>query len=342
MKVYTGMDPRIPLGDVAAHARRAEAAGYDGLQVSETIHDGFALALLALEHTERIVVRTSVALAFARSPMLTAYSAWDLARFSGGRFHLGLGTQIRQNIEDRYGMPWSEPVTRMREYVGAVRAAFATFRTGERPAFEGEIYRVTRMQPYFNPGPDAETPTPKIYLGGVNRRMCALAGEVADGFVTHPTNSSPRYLEAICLPGLAEGGARRDEPRPGLELVAGTQVIAGATRAELDKERERQRRLFAFLYSTPAYRRTLELYGWADMQERLMLMIRQDKWDDLQTVVTDEVLDTLVPMALYEELPDLILGRWGDLAQGVTVPLPADPAHDGQVAEVVKALQGAA
>jgi probable F420-dependent oxidoreductase len=326
---------------VAAHARRAEAAGYDGLQVSETIHDGFALALLALEHTGRIVVRTSVALAFARSPMLTAYSAWDLARFSGGRFHVGLGTQIRQNIEDRYGMPWSEPAARMREYVAAMRAAFETFRTGERPSFEGEHYRLTRMQPYFNPGPDEETPAPPIYLGGVNRRMCALAGEVADGFVTHPTNSSPRYLEAICLPALAEGDALRPEPHPGLELVAGTQVIAGATRAELDTERERQRRLFAFLYSTPAYRRTLELYGWADMQERLMLMIRQDKWDDLHAVVTDEVLDTLVPMALYEDLPDLILGRWGHLAQGVTVPLPADPAHDGRVAEVVRALRQA-
>lgn len=339
MKVYTGMDPRISLRDVGAHARRAEAAGYDGLQVSETIHDGFALALLALEHTERITVRTSVALAFARSPMLTAYTAWDLARFSGGRFHLGLGTQIKQNIEDRYGMPWSEPAARMREYVGAVRAAFATFRTGERPAFEGEHYRITRMQPYFNPGPDAETPEPPVFLGGVNRRMCALAGEVADGFVTHPTNSSPRYLEEICLPGLAEGRGRRDDGDGVLELVAGTQVIAGATQEALDKERERQRRLFAFLYSTPAYRRTLELYGWGEMQDQLARMVRQDRWDDLHAVVTDEVLDALVPMALYEDLPELILGRWGSLADGVTVPLPADPAHDGRVAEVVKALQ---
>lgn len=338
MKVYTGMDPRIPLRDVAAHARRAEAAGYDGLQVSETVHDAFALALLALEHTERIVVRTSVALAFARSPMLTAYTAWDLARFSGGRFHLGLGTQIRQNIEDRYGMPWSEPAGRMREYVAAVQAAFTTFRTGERPAFHGEHYRITRMQPYFNPGPDQDTPTPPIYLGGVNRRMCALAGEVADGFVTHPTNSSPRYLTEICLPGLAEGAAARSEPRQ-LDLIAGTQVIAGATTAELDVERERQRRLFAFLYSTPAYRRTLELYGWADLQDRLAQMIRRDQWDDLHAVVTDEVLDTLVPMALYEDLPDLVLDRWGTLAAGVTVPLPANPDHDHCVAEVVKALQ---
>lgn len=341
MKVYTGMDPRIPLRDVAAHACRAEAAGYDGLQVSETIHDSLALALLALEHTERIVVRTSVALAFARSPMLTAYTAWDLARFSGGRFHLGLGTQIKQNIEDRYGMPWSEPAARMREYVTAVRTAFATFRTGDRPAFAGTHYRLTRMQPYFNPGPDAETPAPPIYLGGVNRRMCALAGELADGFVTHPTNSSPRYLTEICLPGLAEGASARELPAP-VDLIAGTQVIAGATTAELDAERERQRRLFAFLYSTPAYRRTLELYGWAEMQDRLAHMIRRDQWSDLHAVVTDEVLDTLVPMALYEDLPDLILTRWGSLAQAVTIPLPADPAHDHRVADVVKALQSAA
>ncbi|GAA4803719.1 LLM class flavin-dependent oxidoreductase [Tomitella cavernea] len=192
MKVYTGLDVAIGRVDVAEAARRAEAAGYDGLHVSETVRDPFLLALVALQATERIVVRTSVALAFVRSPLLTAYTAWDLSKLSGGRFHLGLGSQIRQNIEQRYGMPWSAPADRMREYVGVVRAAFETFRTGALVPYEGQRYRFTRMQPYFNPGPDQETIDPPVYLGGVGRRMCNVAGAVADGLVTHPTNSDPR------------------------------------------------------------------------------------------------------------------------------------------------------
>src|SRR5439155_1140290 len=143
-----------------------EAMGYDGLHVTETVHDSLAVSLLVAEHTERIVIRTSVALAFVRSPTLTAYASWDLARLSGGRFQLGLGTQIRQNIEDRYSMPWSEPVERMRDYVGAVRAVFDSFRTGAPLKHEGPHYRLTRMQPFFNPGPDDSIQAPAIWLGG--------------------------------------------------------------------------------------------------------------------------------------------------------------------------------
>jgi probable F420-dependent oxidoreductase len=195
VKVYAGMDPRCSLAEAIAHAQRVERLGYDGLHVAETVHDSLAVALLAAEHTERITVRTSVTLAFTRSPTLLAYAAWDLSRMSGGRFHLGLGTQIRQNIEDRYGVPFGDdPIARLGDYVGAVRAAFASFATGTAPSYESAHYRVTRMQPYFNPGPDPDTVVPPIYLGGVQRRACALAGAVADGFVSHPTNSNPRYL----------------------------------------------------------------------------------------------------------------------------------------------------
>ena len=230
--------PSATLPDVIAHARRVEALGYDGLHVAETIHDSLALALLALEHTTRLVVRTSVALAFTRSPTLTAYAAWDLARLSGGRFELGLGTQIRQNIEERYAMAFSDdPLEQMRDYLGAVRAAFAAFASGTPPTYDSRHYTFTRLQPYFNPGPDATVAAPAIYLGGVARRSCALAGEIADGFVTHPTNSNPLYLETICRPGLDEGAARagRSLERDHFELVIGTQVITGATSAALDQ-----------------------------------------------------------------------------------------------------------
>ena len=333
------MDPRLPLVDVPAYARRVEAMGYDGLQVPETVHDSLAVALLAVEHTDRITVRTSVTLAFVRSPTLLAYAAWDLARFSRGRFQLGLGTQIRQNVEDRYGMPWSEPVERMREHVGALGALYESFRTGGPVRFEGEHLRLTRMQPYFNPGPDDETVPPPTWLGGVNAGICRLAGERADGFVTHPTNSSPRYLEAVCLPNLRAGAERSGRSLDSLELVAGTPVVTGRDRAALDAERERQRRLFAFLYSTPAYRPTLELYGWEELAPRLRAMVRDDEWGELHRVVPDDVLDTLVPAGTYDELAGVLLDRFGALAGGVVVPPPADPADDGAVAEVVRALR---
>lgn len=344
MKVYAGMDPRLSLPEVIPHAQRVERLGYDGLHVAETVHDAMAVALLAAEHTRRITVRTSVALAFTRSPTLLAYAAWDIAKLSGGRFQLGLGTQIRQNIEDRYGVPFGEdPIGRLRDYVGAVRAAFASFASGRAPSFESEHYRVTRLQPYFNPGPDEATAAPAIYLGGVQRRACALAGEVANGFVSHPTNSNPRYLAETCLPALAEGArsAGRDLEADSFETVIGTSVITGATTAAVDRERERQRRLLAFLYSTPAYAPTLELYGWEDLGPRLRELTRRERWDDLGAVLSDEVLDTLVPTGSFDDLPGLLVQRFAGLGQGITVPVPADEADDDRFAGVVAALQAA-
>jgi len=342
VKVYAGMDPRLSLPDAVTHAQRVERLGYDGLHVAETVHDALAVALLAAEHTERITVRTSVALAFTRSPTLLAYAAWDLSKLSGGRFELGLGTQIRQNIEDRYGVPFGDdPIGRLGDYVGAVRAAFASFVSGEAPSYESPHYRVTRLQPYFNPGPDGDTVVPPIYLGGVQRRACELAGAVADGFVSHPTNSNPRYLRETCLPALADGArsAGRDLREVGFETVIGTSVITGASVEAVLAERERQRRLLAFLYSTPAYAPTLELYGWAELGPHLRALIRHDRWDDLGAVLSDEVLDTLVPCGTFDELPSLLRERFRGLGEGIVVSPPAEDRDDAAFAAVIAALQ---
>jgi probable F420-dependent oxidoreductase len=338
VKVYAGMDPRLPLQAVADHARRVEALGYDGLHVPETIHDSLAVSLLALEHTQRLVVRTAVTLAFPRSPTLTAYEAWDLAKFSGGRFHLGLGTQIRQNIAGRYGVPWSDPVAWMRDYLGALDALYDAFGSGGALDFAGDRYRLSRMQPYFNPGPDGGVARPPTYLGGVNARLCALAGELADGLVTHPTNSDPRYLEEVCLPNLRAGAGRGGRSLDGFELVVGAQFATGPTNAAVAEERERQRRLFAFLLSTPAYQLTLDLYGWSGLGPQLRALVREDRWDGLPALLTDDVLDTLVVSAGYEDLPGVIARRYGDLCQGVTLSLPPGREHDDALGRVVEAL----
>jgi len=340
VKVYAGMDPRLALADVPAYARRVEAMGFDGIHVAETVHDSLAVSVLVAEHTERLTIRTSVALAFVRSPTLTAYAAWDLARLSGGRFELGLGTQIRQNIEDRMGMPWSAPVPRLRDYIEALVALFESFRTGGAVHHEGPSYRLTRLQPYFNPGPDPTATPPPIWLGGVNAGICRLAGEVAAGSVTHPTNSDPRYLAELCVPNLMLGAARGNRSRHDFQLVVGAPVITGATDADVAAERERERRMLAMLYSTPAYRRTLELYGWAELTPRLQQLIRADRWDELGQVISDEVLDALVPTGRYDRVGAVLLERYAGLADGLLLGPQPDPADDAAVAALVAELQG--
>jgi probable F420-dependent oxidoreductase len=324
MKVYSAMDPQLPLTAVPGYARRVEHLGFDGVHVAETIHDSLAVALLALEHTTRITVRTAVTLAFVRSPTLVAYAAWDLSVLSGGRFELGLGTQIKQNIEDRYGMPWTEPRTRMAEYVGALKALFEAFRAGGPVRYEGDIYRVTRMQPYFNPGP-SDAVAPPIWLGAVNAGMCELAGAVAKGVVTHSTNSDPAYLRDVVRPALQRGAAERaSEPL----IVASAAIATGESDAAVAQERERQRRMLAFLYSTPSYATALKRRGWPELPEQLRMLVRAQRWDDLPTVLSDAVLDELLICGRYDQLPGMLKAQFGDIADGVVLPYLRDEDNE--------------
>jgi probable F420-dependent oxidoreductase len=338
MKVYSGMDPRLPLRDVAGYARRVEQLGFDGLHVAETIHDSLAVALLALEHTTAMTVRTSITLAFVRSPTLVAYTAWDLAVMSGGRFELGLGSQIKQNIRDRYGMPWSEPRSRMRDYLGALEALFTAFRTGGPLDFRGPSYQLTRLQPYFNPGPDDGVAPPPVWLGAVNAGMCELAGELASGVVTHSTNSDPAYLRDIVQPALARGAASANRAAAPA-IIASCAMATGTDEAAVARARERQRGMLAFLYSTPAYTPALERLGLIDLAGRLRAVVKEKRWDDLPTVLTDDVLDTLLVSGRYDELPGILRARYGGLADGVQLPPIADPGDDEALRACVAALR---
>ena len=335
MRLYASLDARMPLSEVPAVAQRAEGLGYDGIHIPETIHDSFAVALLAAEHTERITIRTAITLAFVRSPTLVAYNAWDLAAFSGGRFELGLGTQIKQNIEGRFGMPWSDPVTRMREFVESLHALFAAFAAGGSVDYAGEVYRLTRLQP-FNPGP-IEVPAPPVFLGAVNPGMCQLAGRVADGVITHPTNSDPAYLDDVIRPALEIGAAAAGRSVPG--IIATTTLATGSDQAAVNRDRERQRRLLAFLYSTPPYRPTLERLGLPELFEQLRDLTRTDDWDRLHTVVTDDVLDRLLISGTYDALPELVRNRYGDFVTGLVMPLPAAQADDTKLRAAIQAIR---
>ena len=336
MLVYLALDPEQPLASVPAYARRAERLGFAGLHVPETIHDSLAVALLALEHSTGLTVRTAVTLAFVRSPTAVAYAAWDLSVLSDGRFELGLGSQIKQNIRDRFAMPWTEPIARMRDYVGALHALFEAFRTGGPLNYEGTHYRLTRMQPYFNPGP-SDAAAPPIWLGAVNAGMCELAGEVARGVVTHSTNSEPDHLRDVVRPALLRGAST--SARTGSAAVVASPAIAtGVDDAAVAAERERHRRMLAFLYSTPAYAPALTKRGWTELPERLRELVRAEQWEQLPTVVDDAFLEQFVVCGRYDELAPALTARFGSLADGIVFPALREDSGDAAVEACVSAL----
>lgn len=337
-KVYTGMGVRLPLAEVPQYVRRVEAVGYDGIVIPEAVHDGFLVALSALEHSRRLTVTTGIILAFPRSPMVVAHTAWDLQSFSGGRFELGLGSQVKGNVEGRFSVPWTDPIRRMREYVQSLRAIWDCWQNGSPLDFQGKHYSFTRMQPYFNPGP-IEHPDIPVLLGAVNPAMTRLAGQVCNGMIAHPTSSDPRYIREVTVPNLEAGARRAGRSLQEVGLAVGGFVITGQNRSELAKAREEARELMAFLYSTPAYWPTLELHGWGDVGSRLRQMTREGGWSEMARQITDEMVDQLAVMGTYEEIADKLKERHRGLATRISFPMPADPSLDHQVARVVAALK---
>jgi probable F420-dependent oxidoreductase len=333
------MDQRMRLSEVEDHARRAEALGYDGLNVPDAVHDGLLVAGMALRATTRLRVATSVLVAFPRSPMTVAVAAWDLQELSAGRFELGLGSQVRGNIVGRYSTAWTAPVPRMREYIQALRAIFDCWQNASPLAFEGEHYQFTRMQPFFKPEPLASGPPP-IYMGGIGPGMTALAGEISDGLMTHPTNCAPRYLREVVLPRIAKGRKRSGRAEEAVDLMVGPLVTTGLDEAAVAKQREAVRQLLTFLYSTPSYWPSLELFGWRERGERLHALTREGRWGDMAKVVDDEMLETFSPMATYDDIADR-MGEWyGELARWVTFPMPEEPADEDAATAAIARLRG--
>lgn len=338
MEIVASWPSQMPLAAVPAWAGRVEGLGFDVVHVPETVHDPFVVAAMVAATTRRLVVRTSMVVAFPRSPMLTAISAWDLATLSDGRFQLGVASQVRGNIVGRFSSEWSEPVSRLRDYITSLRAIFNAFQTGEELDHVGPHYTFTRLQPYFNPGP-IDHPAPQIWSGGVNPGMCALAGELADGFVCHPTSSHPRLLRSSILPAISRGASSADRTDGGPRIVAGPQPLVAATRDDLAAARERRRSELALLYSTPAYRPQLEEFGLEDLGLSLSAMAGRSEWDDLPKHLTDDVMDLLVPSGTYAELPGVLEQWYSGLCHGIVLAVPEDTAADADLRELVSRCQ---
>jgi len=315
--------PPVSLKDVPAIARATEALGFDALWFNETMHDPFLPGALVAEHTQRLQFGTAVAIAFARSPATLAYTAWDLAQASGGRFILGLGTQVKAHIERRFGMSWPASVVgRLREQIAALRAFWHTWQTGEPLNFRGETYKLTLMSPFFNPG-RIEHPDIPIYIAGVNTGLARLAGEVADGFHSHPFHS-PRYLREVILPAIEEGAARAGRRRD--EIKINTTAFA-VTAPEEDLLVRSQ---IAFYASTPSYRPVMALHGWQEIAERLSGLAARGQWGEMPALIDDEILRTFAVVADPAELPNALAARYAGLVDRLSLYLPFVPGQRDQ------------
>jgi probable F420-dependent oxidoreductase len=279
------------LADSGAAAHRLEAQGFDGVLSFEGPHDPFLPLALAAAATSRVDLSTAIAIAFARNPMVCAYTANDLQLISKGRFTLGLGTQIRPHIERRFGQPWAKPNVRMREFVNALRAIFHAWATGDRLDFRGTFYTHTLMTPFFSPGPNPYG-APKIVLAGFGPAMIAAAGEVADGWIVHPLNT-PSYVRSVALPALEKGLARGGRRREQFEIACQTIVMMGTTDAQIAQARAKAKAQIAFYGSTPSYKVLLDHHGWGELQPQLNRMTKEGRWSDMMALITDDMLDAI-------------------------------------------------
>ena len=319
-------------------AQRAERLGYDVMTNGERDHIGFFPPLLAAEHTTKLKVATNVAIAFARSPMTTAYAAWNLQGFSGGRFQLGLGSQVKAHIVRRFSAEWGKPVARMKECIQAVRAIWDCWQNGTKLDFQGEFYKFTLMIPYFSPGP-TEHPDIPIHIASVGPRMSRMAGEVCDGLGWHGFHT-PRYLREVVYANFKAGAEAAGRNVKDLRFQGGGYIATGDTEEELEKGRFSVRKEISFYGSTPAYLPVLETHGWTDVGHKLHGMSREGKWEAMTKEITDDMVDEFAIVAKYDKLAAEIKRRYGDFASGFSLSLPAETLEEEErLSGIIKALK---
>ena len=316
--------PPTGLKDVPAIAKAAEALGFDALWTQETQHDPFLPCALIAEHTTRLNFGTAIAVSFARAPANLAYTAWDLAAQSNGRFILGLGTQVKAHIERRFGLPWPESVTgKLREQIQVMRAFWDCWQNGTRLNFRGEYYKITLMSPFFQPPPlpagegwgDGNIP---IYIAGVNTGLAKLAGELCEGFHAHPFHSV-RYLKEILIPAIEEGALKERRQRE--DIVVSVTAFVATTPEEINFARAQ----ISFYASTPSYRPVMDLHGWSDAAERLSFHAAHGEWSEMPMLITDEMLGEFCVVTDEENLASELTKRYDGIADRLTLYSPFVP-----------------
>jgi probable F420-dependent oxidoreductase len=329
MKLDAALPP-VQLNDIPALAKAAEEIGFDALWTQETQHDPFLPCALIAEHTARLHFGTAVAISFARSPASLAYTAWDLATQSNGRFILGLGTQVKAHIERRFGQPWPEsPVKKLREQIEVIRAFWNCWQNGTKLNYRGEYYKITLMSPFFQPPPLPPSPTGRgaggegkipIYIAGVNTGLAKLAGELCDGFHIHPFHSL-RYLQEVMLPAIEEGAHKADRKR------ADISVLANAFIATTPEELNFARAQISFYASTPSYRPVMDLHGWSGVAEKLSAHAAKSEWMEMPMLISDEMLNEFAVVTEESQLADELKKRYDGIANRLTLYTPFVPGE---------------
>jgi probable F420-dependent oxidoreductase len=326
------------LAGAAQAAAEQEEAGFDGVWSAETGHDPFFPLLAAAGSTSRIELGTGIAVAFARSPMTLAYQANDLHAYSGGRFLLGLGSQIKPHIEKRFSMTWSHPAPRMREFILALRAIWASWNDGTKLDFQGDFYSHTLMTPFFSPGPNKHG-TPKVLLAAVGELMTEVAGEVADGIIIHGFTTE-KYLRDVTMPAIEKGLAKSGRSRADFQVSYPVFLVTGEDDDQKSTAATLVRQQIAFYGSTPAYRGVLEQHGWGDLQPELNALSKQGEWVKMGEIIDDSMLETFAVVAEPDQVGPELVRRYGDLADRVSFYAPYSSAP-GLWSRVMQSIRSA-
>ncbi len=316
MKIDSLLPAAAP-GEVMKRAQALEQDGFDCVWTFEAAHDAFFPLAFAAHATTKLELGTNIAVAFARTPFAMAQIAWDLQRDSGGRFRLGLGTQVRQHVERRFSASFEHPAARVTDYIRCVRAIWRTFQTGAKPDYQGQFYQFKLINEFFNPGPLAQPDIP-IYLAGVNPRMCQAGGEVADGFHVHPMHTVP-YLREVVRPAIDAGARTGGRTVADLELYSPVFVVTGDSEAERARMEQAVRRQIAFYASTPSYAAVLEFHGHADLGKKLGGMMREGRLDEMGQHVPDALLDLIVVFAPPAELGRRLRERYDGVLDRISL-----------------------
>ena len=323
------------IGVLQEQFRRREQLGFDGVVTAEIRNDPFVVVGLGAAVTERVELRTGIAVAFARSPMTTAYSAHDLNVYSRGRFTLGLGSQIQAHITKRFGMPWHGPAKQMAEFIRALNAIWDCWYDGKPLNFRGDCYRHTLMTPDFTPH-DTRFGRPRVVMAAVGPLMIATAAREADGILVH-TFCTPKYLEQEILPRIAATLAETGRSRADFEVSFPPFVVTGATEAEFEAAKQQVKYRIAFYGSTPAYRPVLECHGWGDLQPKLNQLSKNNGWERMPELIGDEMLETFAVVGEPRQVATEIRRRYGHLVDRLTLE---NTLPDDQIAEQLRVIRG--
>ncbi len=328
--------PNDDLREVKRVSKEAEDAGFDGIVALENAHGPFPpLAVAALE-TSRIQIGTGVAIAFPRSPTIMAHAAWDLNKASNGRFYLGLGSQVKGHNERRYGIPWTPPAPRMRDYIGAVRAVWRAWEKEEPLDFHSDTYTLTLTTPNFAPRPMG-LPRIPVAMSAVGPAMLGVAGEVADGVRLHPF-STRRYLAERTLEQIGKGLERGGRDRSRIEVISGAFIATGPDEEAVAKMREYIRFRISFYCSTRSYWRVLELHDMMELGEKLRPLPAAGRWDEMAAMISDDVVDLFATVGTHDTIAKKIEERYAGLADSLSLFIPTD-TPPGPLGEILQDIQ---